>query len=101
VKLLRVIGVPNSAYRSVRNHPTTEAFVYRKSREDPAKPTIQWSCGHCHSDGHEGRQGACPMKDFNLKVACKIVKEAGCLLKTDPMALKRLVQAERANKLME
>jgi hypothetical protein len=60
------------------------------------KTNAQWSCAHCHSDVHEDGRGACPMKDLKPKVARRIAKEAGRLL-TDPAALERLIEAERAH----
>jgi hypothetical protein len=73
------------------------SFSGSHTKTSTTKPTAQWSCAHCHSDVHEGGRGACPMKDLKPKVARRIAKEAGRLLKTDPTALERLIEAERAH----
>jgi hypothetical protein len=72
------------------------SFSGSHTKTSTTKPTAQWSCAHCHSDVHEGGRGACPMKDLKPKVARRIAKEAGRLL-TDPAALERLIEAERAH----
>jgi hypothetical protein len=41
------------------------------------------------------------MKDFKPKVACKIAKEAGHLLRMDPTAGGQLAEAERTNESTE
>jgi hypothetical protein len=65
----------------------------------PVKPPTapkEWNCIHCHSDLHTGGIKECPLKDFKVKVARRLARDAAKQIKSDPDALDKLMEEERA-----